>query len=253
MEKFFTPKPRYAPLHDDYSLNNLSAAEEEAATIKAEYTKQPRISLPRRMLYALLAIILGLATLDSITHRIVQIKSLGTAIDKCVCEGPPTSAKANGCVWDDIEIAWVKNSTNCVDLELLEEYSKAGPGPHGEWTYFAIENGQHVNLTVEEASLKLVPDSEIYITYENHVVHCIYGWRKLWRSQHLHTGARRLDNDDEHHIKHCGMVALERTDLQRVNTRVKYSGPKFIKEEKENPYQQANHQETHEHPEDKQY
>lgn len=229
--------PVYTPLRDKPAFEHRPSLEEDGSAEEDTYSTDALIKnvttaqnkrklLVSRVLYVLFYFVIGIATLDSLHHRIAEFKAPGP-IANCVCKGTPTQAKSAGCMWDNMESAWVRNSTQCVDFELLDEYNSIGNGPNGNWQYWSIEpNGDHINITMEEASMRLGPKSNIWITYGNHINHCIFSWRKLHRSKW--TGVKNLDHNDEPHIKHCGKVALKRSPLDRINTRVMYKGPKDV-------------------------
>jgi hypothetical protein len=88
-------------------------------------------------------------------------------------------AKARGCVFTPLALGWLP--PQCVDLELSDEFDKLGPLPGGVWPYWADRNGT-IPLTHEEMGYLGEVDRIFYMTQEWHIKHCMYTWRKYYRS-----------------------------------------------------------------------
>jgi hypothetical protein len=119
----------------------------------------------------------------------------------CSCGGTTVAeAKARGCRFTPLAIAWLP--PHCIDMELANEFDKTGPGPNGEWQYFADPNGT-IPMTREEVSL-LADDKHavFYTTQEWHIRHCVYTWMKHYRSKSTGVTIENRSNGIEH-IKHC--------------------------------------------------
>lgn len=125
-----------------------------------------------------------------------------TWIGTCYCGRSVAEAKRLGCKYDALQISWTP--PECFDEELTEEFNRAGPGPDGEWPYFADDEGKHP-LTLEEVALLADTDRGFYSIHAWHLVHCNYSWRKLFRS---YTTGIKMDKEilSMGHIKHCGML-----------------------------------------------
>ncbi|TDZ39615.1 hypothetical protein C8035_v005416 [Colletotrichum spinosum] len=108
------------------------------------------------------------------------------------CGATASEAKALGCHFDPVSFAWLPEE--CLDRELAEEFRGLN------WTLYADVRGTVVK-SEEEFSADA---SDTFLTNENHVLHCVYSWKRLHRSiqakKPLHTG---LSYD---HTKHCGTI-----------------------------------------------
>ena len=125
-----------------------------------------------------------------------------TKVGDCYCGHSVAEAKSLGCTYDALAIYWAP--PECRDDELTAEFNRAGPGPNGEWPYFADDMAT-IPLTDEEVSLLADTDMGFYTIHEWHLVHCNYSWRKLFRAQQTGVVMDREKNSLEH-IAHCGML-----------------------------------------------
>lgn len=62
------------------------------------------------------------------------------------------------------------------------------------------------------------PQGQFYATYEWHLKHCIFNWRKLWRSAKRGEVVLEKIYDNEVHIEHCGMLFMRRDKLDVIVT-----------------------------------
>lgn len=88
----------------------------------------------------------------------------------CSCGGTTVAeAISRGCKFTPLAIAWLP--AHCLDMELAEEFDRAGPG--GEWEYWADLNGT-IPMTREEISILADTEGAVfYTTQEWHVMHCM--------------------------------------------------------------------------------
>ncbi|KAH8805172.1 hypothetical protein F5884DRAFT_708406 [Xylogone sp. PMI_703] len=133
----------------------------------------------------------------------------------CNCGHSVDEAISMGCKYDPLAAAWLPD--HCRDKELSEEFDKAGPGPNGSWSYYSDKYGTR-QLNVTEISYYANNRSAQYwSTYEWHVVHCIFYWRKQFRARFTGvTVEKRFDT--EAHIKHCGKMFMLRKPFNFIDT-----------------------------------
>lgn len=133
----------------------------------------------------------------------------------CSCGGTTVAeAKARGCIFTPLSIAWLP--PHCIDMELSNDFDKQGPGPNGEWDYWADENMTR-RLTREETGMLADYDGVFYATQDWHVTHCLYTWQKHYRSKWTGVTIERRSNGLDH-IGHCGGVFRIRGGLQDLAT-----------------------------------
>lgn len=83
----------------------------------------------------------------------------------CNCGNSIAEAIAQGCKYDAMSTAWLPAA--CRDDDLSYEFDHAGPGPNGEWGYYADRDG-NVSLTLEDVSMRAEDDDGqgIWVTQE---------------------------------------------------------------------------------------
>jgi hypothetical protein len=65
------------------------------------------------------------------------------------------------------------------------------------------------------------PGRTIWFTYEQHVAHCVFAWRKQFRQQF--TGiVMPTTASDEGHIRHCGEMFMLNASLEERRTKLVY-------------------------------
>jgi hypothetical protein len=133
----------------------------------------------------------------------------------CSCGGTTVAeAKARGCVFTPLALGWLP--PQCLDLELSDEFDKQGPLPGGEWPYWADRNGT-TPLTREEMGYLGEVDGVFYTTQEWHIKHCMYTWRKHYRSKFTGITVEQRSNGLDH-IRHCEGIMLYRAPLDGIRT-----------------------------------
>jgi hypothetical protein len=139
----------------------------------------------------------------------------------CDCGSSLSEAKEMGCEYVAMAAAYLP--PHCRDPELEEQFDHAGPGPNGEWAYYADGNGSKTYSRDEVASFGGVGgDLEIWTTKAWHITHCAYYWRKEIRLQQ--TGAiMEPRNAGESHAKHCMKQLLTPGTLEEISTRQQIS------------------------------
>jgi hypothetical protein len=125
---------------------------------------------------------------------------------KCLCGNSVREAKAMGCKFDSLAMAWLPE--HCRDEELTAEFERAGPGGH--WTYWT--DAKHTSeISIEDISIQGEnPDFWFHMTGHWHAVHCLYYWLKQFRSR---SNGKMVEptSDSIHHIRHCHKMILNET------------------------------------------
>ncbi|KAH8819352.1 hypothetical protein F5884DRAFT_760320 [Xylogone sp. PMI_703] len=134
--------------------------------------------------------------------RLTNVEKFKTRTGDCYCGHSIVEAKALGCSYDALAIAWTP--PECTDRELTDEFMHAGPGPDGRWAYYADRNGT-IPLTDYEVSMFSDTNNFFYASHEWHLVHCNFSWRKLFRSQ-MNGVVMDKQKLSLEHISHCGML-----------------------------------------------
>jgi len=151
-----------------------------------------------------------------------NVEGFKTRIGDCYCGHSIAEAKSLGCSYDALAIAWTP--PECTDQELTDEFNHAGPGPNGNWAYYADRNGT-LPLTGYDVSMFSDTNNYFYATHEWHLVHCNFSWRKLFRSQWTGVIMDREKLSLEH-IAHCGMLEgpkYHHLELQAIRTQLRNS------------------------------
>ncbi|KAF1952034.1 hypothetical protein CC80DRAFT_392314, partial [Byssothecium circinans] len=123
----------------------------------------------------------------------------------CSCGTTITQARANNCKYDSMAAAWLP--AYCRDDALTTEFERSGPGPNGEWPYYADANGT-IPLSIEEIGLLGESQIGFWARRDWHVAHCLWYWEKYVRMRD--TGAvmeRKFDRTK--HVRHCRHLALK--------------------------------------------
>ncbi|KAH8893973.1 hypothetical protein GQ53DRAFT_644660 [Thozetella sp. PMI_491] len=135
----------------------------------------------------------------------------------CYCGFSITEAKTLGCKYDTLSVSWLPS--HCRDDDLTAEFERSGPGPSGEWPYWADFNAT-LPITTEDISLlaELPPSRALfYTTHGWHVAHCAFFWRKEFRMRAKGSMMERR-HDQESHIEHCYGYFMKETPLNRTGT-----------------------------------
>lgn len=132
---------------------------------------------------------------------------LARKVSDCSCGTTIDESRDLGCAFDVLSLSWLPPA--CRDDALTHEFATSGPGPDGEWDYWADAN-RTSPLTLEEVSA-LAERSEgiVYTTLGFHVQHCSYYWRKYWRVvKGVGALAMEARYDRESHVEHCQNVFM---------------------------------------------
>ncbi|EXU98300.1 hypothetical protein X797_008690 [Metarhizium robertsii] len=197
-------------------------------------THYKRSPLFLRTTFPIAIILCSIAHLILICHAITLLKAFSSQlpntaqdpthqVSNCSCGATIHEARALDCTFDVLSVSWLPPS--CRDDELTVEFAAGGPGPHGAWDYWAHENGTW-SLTLDEvAALVEKPKSIVYTSWEFHVLHCSFYWRKQWR---VSRGVGALFMEAryalESYVKHFQNVfmkdSLRKTDISQSVVRL---------------------------------
>jgi hypothetical protein len=129
-------------------------------------------------------------------------ETLSPGLNHCNCGNTVKEALSLNCAYDSLATSWLP--PHCRDEELTAEFDVAGPGPHGQWNYFADENGT-VSLTKTEISKLGEMGGSFWSSRDWHLAHCVFYWQKYKRMQQ--TGVvMEARFDSLKHVKHCSRL-----------------------------------------------
>ncbi|OJJ34470.1 hypothetical protein ASPWEDRAFT_584250 [Aspergillus wentii DTO 134E9] len=133
------------------------------------------------------------------------------------CGTDAASARAAGCTFDLLTLAWLPPS--CIDATLSQEFLEVASEPF----YYDSDATQ---LIPNYDALSERPVGEVsWTTRKYHIYHCAFGWRlmhkMLERGGMLESGLSGF-----HHTEHCTDTLINTTvAMERVVTRAEISFP----------------------------
>ncbi|KAI4655504.1 hypothetical protein J4E93_000216 [Alternaria ventricosa] len=138
----------------------------------------------------------------------------------CLCGVTTAEGISGNCKFDEIELCWLK--PECIDFELTHEFTTASRSDKGGvWLYQTELDGKYRLINGTELSMLIEPGRTIWFTYEQHVAHCVFAWRKQFRQQF--TGiVMPMTASDEGHIRHCGEMFMLDARLGERRTKLVY-------------------------------
>lgn len=161
------------------------------------------------LLYLFKFFIITLAIYGIITLGVSVVALIQRAImPPCNCGSSIAEALTLNCKYDSLSTSWLP--PHCRDDELTALFEKSGPGPNGEWKYYASNlNASKVFSLEEMAQLAEKPDSErqAWATIEWHDKHCFFTLLKQvrGRTKMQYTGFPSATA----HAEHCAMGMAE--------------------------------------------
>lgn len=132
-------------------------------------------------------------------------KTLQPGLNTCDCGKTTREALSRNCVYDSLAAAWLP--PYCRDAELTSEFEVSGPGPEGEWPYYADEAGT-IRMTTSEMAELGETGGAFWALRDWHIAHCLFYWQKYTRMRD--TGVimeQRFDHIA--HVRHCQHMALK--------------------------------------------
>lgn len=177
----------------------------------------PGKSLSQRMfrfVLRLLLVTLAVIGLFRLSYDVWAYTTTTSASRSCSCGRSVDEALSLGCRFDPIAASWLP--THCMDDELLEEFNRSGDGPNGSWVYYTDFDKTGV-LTEEQVGRLADVGGAFFTTYEWHIKHCTYNWRKLFRMKETGVILENRSNTIGH-ISHCEQVFMMNGGLHEVLT-----------------------------------
>jgi hypothetical protein len=129
------------------------------------------------------------------------------------CGTDASTAVARSCVFDLMSFSWLL--PDCYDAELTEEFlnyhdasidvRNETVGEDTQWQWFTSGTG---DVAVPLPEVARGEYDELYVSWEYHIVHCVFMWKKLHRAI---TGSRVVDSyiGNIAHTDHCGRMLLK--------------------------------------------
>ncbi|KAL1983821.1 hypothetical protein VTN96DRAFT_9907 [Rasamsonia emersonii] len=189
----------------------------ESSSLMTKRRKRTDYSQPSRQKWLSLRVIKDIVLfslaawgLVSIIQRLAIVPGLGLAYhsipEGCDCGDSVAEAISRGCKFDSLAMAWLPE--HCRDDELTAEFNTAGNGPNGSWVYYAdsLRTIEVDSNTV--AAMGDDPDARVHMNEQWHKIHCIFYWRKQFRTR-FNGKIVEPRSDTENHIKHCGEIFLQ--------------------------------------------
>ncbi|KAJ5083622.1 hypothetical protein N7456_013049 [Penicillium angulare] len=161
---------------------------------KRDVTRSYKI---RPVIIGVIAAILSLAVFISIA-KFLQTPlpyKISTSTTE-TCGESREEARALGCHFDPVSFSWLPSS--CYDGDLTEEFLGLK-----DWEWFVDSDGSSASRdTVMEGGY-----DELYVSWEYHLLHCTYAWRKMHRAI---LSGRPMDNyiAKYNHTAHCEHMLL---------------------------------------------
>ncbi|KAH8773726.1 hypothetical protein F5883DRAFT_548392 [Diaporthe sp. PMI_573] len=132
---------------------------------------------------------------------------LARYVSNCSCGATIQEARALDCAFYVLSLSWLPPA--CRDDALAHEFATSGPGPDGEWEYWADANRTSPLTLDEVAALAGRSEGLVYTTLGFHVQHCSFYWRKYWRVvKDVGALAMEARYDRESHVEHCQHVFM---------------------------------------------
>ena len=130
------------------------------------------------------------------------------------CGNSSTEALAAGCEFDIMSFTWSRPA--CFDRDLMNDFLVLQ-----NWTWWFDDAGE---LPLNLADVEAGQHQQLFVTWEYHLVHCTYMWKKMHRAI---SAGRPVDSyiGSINHTNHCEMMLLtHEVDMGERNTiiRVKY-------------------------------
>jgi len=203
---------------NDYNASGSAGDEEDFAYSKDALARSSRsrqnrcLTAASRLFIVLLALWGFLSALVQISHHlkppidIYRPSTFPPEYNLCDCGSTIVQARSKDCKYDSMATAWLPKY--CRDDELTAEFERSGPGPNGEWPYYADVNGT-IPISIEEIGMLGEGERSFWALRDWHVAHCMWYWEKYVRMRD--TGAvmeRRFDRAK--HTRHCRHLALKR-------------------------------------------
>lgn len=213
-------KPKYTLL----SPSDSDFASEPDASTRAPSTSRVSLALQTGTFLITIALLITLlvtphasvSSSPSLPRGMNRVNP-STAHQLQPCGTDAATARAKGCIFDLLTLAWL--APECYDADLSEEFLEVA----SETFYYDAEG----LLPIE--SYEKLSEREINVTSHTtrryHVFHCAYGWR-LMHKMLERGGMLESGLSGYHHTEHCTATLMNTSvPLDAVITRVEISYP----------------------------
>ncbi|KXT09245.1 hypothetical protein AC579_6775 [Pseudocercospora musae] len=135
------------------------------------------------------------------------------------CGHSAEEAKAAGCVFDIMNVAWMP--WDCYDQKLSYQFQKEVPFDF----FYADADGMPTSRRIPDEKTLSEMDEPCWATREYHVLHCTFAWKMMHRA--IERGWRIESTTTEFsHTEHCAHILTNRTvPLEAVVTEVNIGYP----------------------------
>lgn len=187
-------------------------------TTTKQFTSSPGIGKVWHVAaFAMVVLVLTIGT-SAVTSTLMINKSVrSSSVRTQNCGNSSEEARSQGCYFDVISFTWSQPS--CFDKTLMENFLSLQ-----NWTWFRNpEDIPGIPVPFDEVSAGR--HSSLYVTWEYHITHCTFMWKKMHRA--IMTG-RPLDSyvNNIKHTEHCEEILLDREiSLQDRHTTISIKFP----------------------------
>ncbi|MCJ1474499.1 hypothetical protein MMC13_003157 [Lambiella insularis] len=209
-------KAAYTPLIQGTGVDAVSIEQSATDFDLQDLEKQPAT---RRHITTIavkmMLLVLALWGLTNLCWLAISALQPTAKAPSCSCGGTTVAeAISRGCVFTPLAISWLP--PHCLDMEVADEFDKAGPGPDGVWEYYADPERK---TSLNRTELGLLPDHDgiFYTTQDWHITHCTFNWRKRDRQQLTGVTLERRSSGLDH-VAHCEKIFKMRGELTDIRT-----------------------------------
>lgn len=165
-----------------------------------------------KIFFSIALVLFSVIQITLISHALSLLRTFSLQhsayqVSNCSCGATMQEARTLDCTFDVLSLSWLPPL--CRDAALTHEFATSGPGPNGEWDYWAHANGTSPLTLDEVASLAGREDGIVYTSLGFHILHCSFYWRKQWRAaKGMGAPALEARYDRESHVNHCQRVFM---------------------------------------------
>ena len=138
------------------------------------------------------------------TADVYRPETLVPGLNLCDCGRTIEEALSRNCVYDSLSTSWLP--PHCRDDDLTANFDRAGPGPEGQWSYFADDNGT-IPLTRTDIAALGEAGGSFWCSRDWHIAHCVFYWQKYKRMRETGTVMEQRF-DSLKHVEHCSRLIL---------------------------------------------
>lgn len=151
--------------------------------------------------FTTLVFILIISILAATNGQLLNDGDGGSSTGSQNCGNSSDEARALGCQFDVMSFTWSQPS--CFDNKLMDNFLSLK-----NWTWWHNPN-DNIAEPVPFNEVSLGQHSLLYVTWEYHITHCTFMWKKM---HHAIMSGRPLDSyvNDFKHTLHCEQTLLDR-------------------------------------------